>query len=60
MANKNKQQALDKQHPRSHPSDLDQFGRDGQIPLTGQKSHTSMVSMADAEEQSGADRNECT
>ncbi|BAU28681.1 hypothetical protein DFP93_10584 [Aneurinibacillus soli] len=59
MSDKNKQKALDKQHPRSHPGDLDQFGRDGQIPLTGQKPNSSMVSMAEAEERAGLRQDEC-
>lgn len=49
MTDRNKRQAMEMTHPRSQPSRLDQYGRDGQIPLTGQKS-PEMVSLSEAEE----------
>jgi hypothetical protein len=50
MTDENKRQARERMNPRSHPSHLDQYGRDGQIPLTGQKP-PGVVSMAEAEEE---------
>ncbi|GEN34713.1 MULTISPECIES: hypothetical protein [Aneurinibacillus] len=50
MTDRNKRQAAEMTHPRSQPSRLDQFGRDGQIPLTGQEPPKT-ISMAEAEEE---------
>ncbi|GED16230.1 hypothetical protein [Aneurinibacillus migulanus] len=49
MTDRNKRQAMEMTHPRSQPSRLDQYGRDGEIPLTGQEPPKA-VSMAEAEE----------
>jgi hypothetical protein len=50
MTDRNKRQAAERVHPRSHPSHLDQYGRDGEIPLTGQEP-PRFISMAEAEEE---------
>ncbi|MBN6189067.1 hypothetical protein JQN58_19615 [Aneurinibacillus sp. BA2021] len=49
MTDRNKRQAAEMTHPRSHPSHLDQYGRDGQIPLSGQNP-PKIVSLAEADE----------
>ncbi|MED0675950.1 MULTISPECIES: hypothetical protein [Aneurinibacillus] len=50
MTDENKRQAMERVHPRSHPSRLDQFGRDGQIPITGQEP-PRFISMTEAERE---------
>jgi len=47
MTDSKKRKAMNQKHPRSHPADLDQFGRDGEIPIINQQDIYEMMEDAD-------------
>lgn len=51
MTDKLKKRAMNASHPRSHPADLDQFGRDGDIPVVDQQQLYEAMEDADRKEE---------
>jgi hypothetical protein len=50
MTDPAKRKAMNQKHPRSHPADLDQFGRDGEIPVINQQDLYELMEDADQKE----------
>lgn len=46
-----KKRAMNASHPRSHPGDLDQFGRDGEIPVVDQQQLYESMEDADRKDE---------
>ncbi len=51
MTDSAKRKAMNQKHPRSHPADLDQFGRDGEIPVINQQDVYELMEDADRKEE---------
>lgn len=51
MTDSAKKRAMSQKHPRSHPADLDQFGRDGEIPVINQQDVYELMEDADRKEE---------
>lgn len=51
MTDSLKKRAMNHAHPRSHPADLDQFGRDGEIPVVNQQELLEAMEDADRKEE---------